>query len=71
MSSDEAGWVRAAASGEVAEGEVVGIAVGGRDIAIYNIDGGLFATDDTRASVNQMSSGRGRTIRCGRVRCRC
>jgi naphthalene 1,2-dioxygenase system ferredoxin subunit len=46
MSSDEAGWVRAAASGEIAEGEAIGVTVGGRDIAIYNIDGELFATED-------------------------
>ena len=46
MSSNEAGWVRAAASGDIAEGEVIGVAIGGRDIAIYNIDGELFATDD-------------------------
>jgi naphthalene 1,2-dioxygenase system ferredoxin subunit len=44
--SDEAGWVRVAASGEVAEGEVIGVAVAGRDIAIYNLDGELYATDD-------------------------
>ena len=46
MNSDEAGWVRAAGNGDVAEGEVIGVAVSGRDIAIYNIDGELFATDD-------------------------
>jgi naphthalene 1,2-dioxygenase system ferredoxin subunit len=46
MSSDGDGWIRAAESGEVAEGEVIGVAVGGRYIAIYNIDGEFFATDD-------------------------
>lgn len=46
MNSEEGGWVRAAASGDVAEGEAIGVAVGGRDIAIYNVDGELFATDD-------------------------
>ena len=46
MSSDGDGWVRAAGNGEIAEGEVIGVAVGGRDIAIYNIDGEIFATDD-------------------------
>lgn len=44
--SDEAGWIRVAASSELAEGEVIGIAVAGRDLAIYNLDGELFATDD-------------------------
>ena len=44
--SEEAGWVRAAGSGDLTEGEVIGVAVAGRDIAIYKIDGELFATDD-------------------------
>jgi naphthalene 1,2-dioxygenase system ferredoxin subunit len=44
--SNEAGWVKAAASGEVAEGEVIGVVLGGRDIAIFNIDGTLYATDN-------------------------
>ena len=46
MSSNEAGWVRAASSGDIPEGELIGVAVAGRDIAIFNIDGELFATDD-------------------------
>ena len=46
MSSDETGWVKAAARGDLAEGEVLGIEIGGREIAIYDIDGTLYATDD-------------------------
>src|SRR3954451_5108886 len=42
--SDEAGWVRAAASGYLAEGDVIGGGVGGRDIPIYHLEGEFFAT---------------------------
>jgi len=47
VSSDEQGWVKAAARrGDLGEGEVLGIVLGGRDIALYDIDGTLYATDD-------------------------
>jgi naphthalene 1,2-dioxygenase ferredoxin component len=46
MSADEAGWVRAAARGDLASGEVIGIEVAGRSIALYDSDDGLFATDN-------------------------
>ena len=46
MASDEGGWVRAAGRGELAAGDVLGVAVGGLDIAIYDIDGRLYATDN-------------------------
>ena len=42
----EGNWVRVAAVGAVAEGEVVGTMVGGKRIAVYNVDGAFFATDD-------------------------
>ena len=45
MSADD-GWVTVAERGALAEGEVVGVIVAGREIAIYDLDGDLFATDD-------------------------
>jgi naphthalene 1,2-dioxygenase system ferredoxin subunit len=44
MNSD--GWTRIAARGDLAEGEVLGVETAGRDIAVYDIDGQLFATDN-------------------------
>ena len=46
MSGEDAGWVRAAARSDLAEGEVIGVEVGGRSIALYAADGNLFATDN-------------------------
>ena len=46
MSADETGWVRAASRGDLAEGEPLGVEVGGCSIALYDIDGNLFATDN-------------------------
>ena len=46
MSGDEAGWVRAANRGDLAEGEPLGVEIAGRSIALYDIDGKLFATDN-------------------------
>jgi naphthalene 1,2-dioxygenase ferredoxin component len=46
MSANETGWTRVAARGDVAGGEVIGVEVRGRSIAIYDIDGQLFATDN-------------------------
>ena len=46
MSADEEGWVRAASRGDLAEGEPLGVEVAGRAIALYGIDGNLFATDN-------------------------
>jgi nitrite reductase/ring-hydroxylating ferredoxin subunit len=46
MSGDDAVWVRAAARSDLAEGEVIGVEVAGRSIALYDADGGLFATDN-------------------------
>jgi naphthalene 1,2-dioxygenase ferredoxin component len=43
--SDE-GWVTAAKRGDLGEGDVIGITLAGREIAVYNIDGTLYATDD-------------------------
>jgi nitrite reductase/ring-hydroxylating ferredoxin subunit len=46
MSGDDAGWVRAAARSDLAEGEVIGVEVAGHSIALYDADGQLFATDN-------------------------
>ena len=40
------GWVRAASRSELAEGEVIGVEIGGHSIALYDADGNLFATDN-------------------------
>jgi naphthalene 1,2-dioxygenase system ferredoxin subunit len=44
MSSD--GWIKAADRSAVSDGEVVGVTVAGHEIALYDIDGEIFATDD-------------------------
>jgi naphthalene 1,2-dioxygenase system ferredoxin subunit len=46
MSANETGWVRAANRSDLAEGEPLGVEVAGRAIALYDIDGALFATDN-------------------------
>lgn len=44
MSDD--GWVKAADRGRLGAGQVLGVIVAGREIAIYDLDGTLYATDD-------------------------
>jgi naphthalene 1,2-dioxygenase ferredoxin component len=39
-------WVKVASRDAVAEGEVTGATVGGKEIALYNIDGEFFATSN-------------------------
>ena len=46
MSGEDAGWVRAAARSDLAEGEVIGVEVAGHSIALYDADGNVFATDN-------------------------
>ena len=46
MSAGEGDWVRVAGRGDLASGEVIGVEAGGRSIAIYDSDEGLFATDN-------------------------
>ena len=46
MSADETGWVRAASRRDLAEGEPLGVEVAGHSIALYHVDGALFATDN-------------------------
>jgi naphthalene 1,2-dioxygenase system ferredoxin subunit len=44
--SDEAGWVKAASRGDLGVGDILGVIVAGKEIALYEIDGALYATDD-------------------------
>ena len=46
MSSDSEGWVKAADRADLAEGDVKGVVVAGKEIALYDLDGMLYATDD-------------------------
>jgi naphthalene 1,2-dioxygenase ferredoxin component len=39
-------WVKAADRSALNEGEVIGVIVAGHEIALYDIDGRVFATDD-------------------------
>jgi naphthalene 1,2-dioxygenase system ferredoxin subunit len=47
-------WVEAAAVDDVPEGDVIGVAPDGRDIALYSVDGSIYATDNvcTHAQAN-------------------
>lgn len=42
----QTGWVRVAKRSELAAGEVLGVAVAGREIALYDANGQIFATDN-------------------------
>jgi naphthalene 1,2-dioxygenase system ferredoxin subunit len=46
MSGNDGVWVRAAGRGDLTEGEILGVEVEGRSIALYATDVGLFATDN-------------------------
>ena len=46
MSAGERSWVRAARRADLAEGEAIGVEVAGRQIAIYDCEGTLYATDN-------------------------
>ena len=39
-------WTDAAAPDDVPTDEVIGVAVAGRDVALYSVDGEVFATDN-------------------------
>ena len=39
-------WIDAAALADVPEGDVIGVQVGGKDIALYEVGGEVFATDN-------------------------
>jgi len=40
-------WVKAADRSALNDGEVIGVVVAGHEIALYELDGTIFATDDT------------------------
>jgi len=40
-------WTDAAAASDVPDGDVIGVEVSGRDIALFAVDGQVFATDNT------------------------
>jgi naphthalene 1,2-dioxygenase system ferredoxin subunit len=42
----EENWVTVGSRAELAEGEVLGTSAGGKEIAVYNVDGMLYATDN-------------------------
>jgi len=46
MSGVDAGWIAAAKRAALAAGEVVGVEIGGKSIALYDCDGALYATDN-------------------------
>jgi nitrite reductase/ring-hydroxylating ferredoxin subunit len=46
MSGNDTAWVRAAMRGDLQGGEVLGVEVEGRSIALYAADDGIFATDN-------------------------
>jgi naphthalene 1,2-dioxygenase ferredoxin component len=42
----DAGWVTAAKRGDLAAGDVLGVVLAGHDIALYDLDGEIYATED-------------------------
>jgi naphthalene 1,2-dioxygenase system ferredoxin subunit len=60
-------WIDAAAVSDVPEGDVVAVRVAGKDIALYEVEGEVFATDNTCTHGHaRMSDGflEGREIEC-------
>jgi naphthalene 1,2-dioxygenase system ferredoxin subunit len=60
-------WIDAAAVSDVPEGDVVGVKVGGKEIALYEVAGEVFATDNICTHGHaRMSDGflEGREIEC-------
>ena len=60
-------WTDAAAVDDVPEGDVIGVKVAGRDIALYEVDGTIYATDNVCTHGQaRMSDGflEGREIEC-------
>ena len=46
MNDNETGWVNAATRGQLGKGDVLGIVIDGREIALYDLDGTVYASDD-------------------------
>ncbi|MGY6259255.1 non-heme iron oxygenase ferredoxin subunit [Paraburkholderia caledonica] len=60
-------WIDAAARDEVPEGDVIGINIVGKEIALYEVAGAIYATDNTCThGAARMSDGflEGREIEC-------
>ena len=60
-------WIDAAALGDVPQGDVIGVNVAGKDIALYEVEGEVFATDNICTHGHaRMSDGflEGREIEC-------
>jgi len=60
-------WIDAASQDVVMEGDVVAITVGGREVALYEVEGEVFATDNLCThGAARMSDGflEGREIEC-------
>ncbi len=60
-------WIDAVAMSDIPEGDVIGVKVGGKDIALYEVEGEVFATDNICTHGHaRMSDGflEGREIEC-------
>lgn len=44
--SQEQEWTTIAARSDVGDGDMLAVAAGGREIALYNVDGEIYATDN-------------------------
>ncbi|WP_439517162.1 non-heme iron oxygenase ferredoxin subunit [Hydrogenophaga sp.] len=47
MSSNPDAWTDAASLDDLPDDDVIGLQIGGRDIALYKVEGDVFATDNT------------------------
>jgi naphthalene 1,2-dioxygenase system ferredoxin subunit len=60
-------WVNAAALSDIPEGDVIGVTVAGKEIALYELEGEIYATDNVCTHGDaRMSDGflEGREIEC-------
>ncbi len=60
-------WIDAASCNDVPEGDVIAVKVGGREIALYEVEGEIYATDNLCThGAARMSDGflEGREIEC-------
>lgn len=39
-------WIAAVAASDVPEGDVIGVTVEGKELALYKVEGGIYATDN-------------------------
>ncbi len=46
MTAIDTGWTEAAALDDVPQDDVIGVTVAGRDVALYSVEGEVFATDN-------------------------